>query len=376
MPVSDARRPQLPSLTGARFVAALVVVVYHLWRWDCWSPPTVVAHMVGGSSVAVSFFFVLSGFVLAWSAQQDDGALRVSASTFWRGRLRRLAPTFWLAFVVALPTAVAIARRGGLEGGELGRAIGIDAALSLSFLQAFAPGRELAINPPAWSLSAEMFFSLLFPLLAPPLFRLRAGKAIAALVGLWLLSFLPGVVYVVVDPDGLQALGLAADHRAHAVFLDMLRYHPLLRLPEFLAGIVTCRLFVDGRRLPVWTAAVAVIVVMAVLALGLPSPLVHNGLVLPAFIVIVLALASSSSSSSSSAGSRLWQRLGDSSYALYLLHVPLLYWVSGISIRRLDRNLLDDPLSAAVVVAAIVGVSVAVSLLPVFSGTSRKRASS
>jgi peptidoglycan/LPS O-acetylase OafA/YrhL len=378
--MSDGRRPQLPALTGARFVAALVVVVYHLWRWDSWSVPAVVEHVVGGSSVAVSFFFVLSGFVLAWSAQQDDGALRVSASTFWRGRLRRLAPTFWLAFVVALPTAVAIARRSGLSGAELGGAIGTDAVLSLSFLQAFAPGRELAINPPAWSLSAEMFFSLLFPLLAPPLFRLRAGKAIIALVGLWLLSFVPGVVYVVVDPDGLQALGLVADHRAHAVFLDMLRYHPLLRLPEFLAGIVACRLFVDGRRLPAWSAAVAVIVVMAVLALGLPSPLVHNGLVLPAFIVMVLALASSSSlssssSSSSSAGSRLWQRLGDSSYALYLLHVPLLYWVSGISMRRLDRNILDEPVAAVVVVAAIVGVSVAVSLVPVFSGTSRKRAS-
>lgn len=371
--MSDGRRPQLPALTGARFVAALVVVVYHLWRWDSWSAPTVVEHVVGGSSVAVSFFFVLSGFVLAWSAQQDDGALRVSASTFWRGRLRRLAPTFWLAFVVALPTAVAIARRGGLAGAELGGAIGTDAVLSLSFLQAFAPGHELAINPPAWSLSAEMFFSLLFPLMAPPLFRLRAGKAIIALVGLWLLSFVPGVVYVVVDPDGLQALGLVADHRAHAVFLDMLRYHPLLRLPEFLAGIVACRLFLDGRRLPAWSAAVAVIVVMAVLALGLPSPLVHNGLVLPAFIVMVLALASSSSSSSSSspsssAGSRLWQRLGDSSYALYLLHVPLLYWVSGISMRRLDRNILDEPVAAVVVVVAIVGVSVAVSLVPVFSG--------
>ena len=67
----------------------------------------------------------------------------------------------------------------------------------------------------------------------------------------------------------------------------------------------------------------------------------------------------------------MWQRLGDSSYALYLLHVPLLYWVSGISIRRLDRNILDEPVAAVVVVVAIIGVAVAVSLVPVFSGRRR-----
>ena len=374
--VNDAaRRRQLPSLTGARFVAAVAVVVYHLWRWDAWAMPGVVEHVVGGLSVAVSFFFVLSGFVLAWSGLRDDGSLWLSTTAFWRGRLRRLAPTFWLATVVALPTALALLHRSGLQGAELARAIGVDAALSLSFLQAFVPGHELAINPPAWSLSAEMFFSLLFPLLAPPLFRLRAGTAVAALVSLWLLSWLPGVLYLVLDPDGLSAAGIAIDHRAHAVVLDVLRYHPLLRLPEFLAGIVAARLFLDGRRVPAWAAVVAVLavaVVMAVLALGLPAAIIHNGLLLPAFIVLVLALASMSPTMSPtmalSTSSRWWQRLGDSSYALYLLHVPLLYWVAGMSMRRLGRNVLDEPLLAALVVVAIVVVAVAVSLVPVFGG--------
>lgn len=371
--VTDAaRRRQLPSLTGARFVAALVVVIYHLWRWDSWTVPGVVEHVVGGLSVAVSFFFVLSGFVLAWSGLRDDGSLWLPTTAFWRGRLRRLAPTFWLATVVALPTALALLHRSGLQGAELGRAIGVDAVLSLSFLQAFVPGHELAINPPAWSLSAEMFFSLLFPLLAPPLFRLRAGTAVAALVGLWLLSWLPGLLYLVLDPDGLSAAGIAVDHRAHAVVLAVLRYHPLLRLPEFLAGIVAARLFLDGRRVPAWAAVVAVVVVIAVLALGLPAPLVHNGLLVPAFIVLVLALASMSPTMALSTSSRWWQRLGDSSYALYLLHVPLLYWVAGMSMRRLGRNVLDEPLLAALVVVAIVVVAVAVSLVPVFGGRRRR----
>jgi peptidoglycan/LPS O-acetylase OafA/YrhL len=371
--VNDAaRRRQLPSLTGARFVAALAVVVYHLWRWDAWAVPGVVEHVVGGLSVAVSFFFVLSGFVLAWSGLRDDGSLWLPATAFWRGRLRRLAPTFWLATVVALPTALALLHRSGLEGTGLVRAVVLDAALSLSFLQAFVPGHELAINPPAWSLSAEMFFSLLFPLLAPPLFRLRAGSAVVALVGLWLLSWLPGLLYLVLDPDGLSTAGIAVDHRAHAVVLDVLRYHPLLRLPEFLAGIVAARLFLDGRRVPTSSAVVAVVVVIAVLALGLPAPLVHNGLLVPAFIVLVLALASMSPTMSPtmalSTSSRWWQRLGDSSYALYLLHVPLLYWIAGMSMRRLGRNVLDEPLLAALVVVAIVVVAVSVSLVPVFGG--------
>ena len=100
------------ALTGARFVAAFVVVIYHLWRpaWDLWVIDDVVAH----GSMAVSFFFVLSGFVLGWSLSHGAGALDdvvVVASTFWRRRARRLLPMFFASVVVALPVAVALARR-------------------------------------------------------------------------------------------------------------------------------------------------------------------------------------------------------------------------------------------------------------------------
>jgi peptidoglycan/LPS O-acetylase OafA/YrhL len=93
-------------------------------------------------------------------------------------------------------------------------------------------------------------------------------------------------------------------------------------------------------------------------ALGLPAPVTHNGLFLPAFVTIIAALAEDTAPRWLSAP---WLvRLGDASYALYLLHVPLLLYVAGASARRTGTNALEHPVVAAVVVAVIVVVSVVV----------------
>jgi len=347
----------------ARFVAALIVVVYHLWRFDHWAVPAPVVHVVGAGPAAVSFFFVLSGFVLAWSQTTNDGALVREARAFWLRRLRRLVPMFLVAAVVAVPTAVGLIKRTFGEDVAVLPELLPELALHLSFMQAFVPGGELAINPPAWSLSAEMFFSLLFPLIAPAV--LRATTSSTSSTGarpwvwlglLWALSTLPGLAYLAVDPDMLQALGFVVDHKAHALWLDVLRYHPFVRLPEFVAGVVVCALVRQGFAPPRRSVWVAVVVMVSVSALGLPAPVTHNGLFLPCFVIVVAGLARTQDASTGVARALLL--LGDASYALYLLHVPLLMWVAGLSMRGGGQNLLEDPVAAVVVVIAIVGASV------------------
>lgn len=370
------------ALTGARFVAALVVVVYHLWRPAFGAG--VVADLVAHGALAVSFFFVLSGFVLGWSlsASATSSALDdivVDVRAFWARRARRLLPVFFVAAVVAVPVALELARRGlaaaiasdpGLSSTTVAAVFVPELLVHLTLLQAWIPGMELAINPPAWSLSVEVAFSLLLPLLWRPLWRLAGTKPWPLLGALWIAATLPGVVYVVVDADGLRRLGLPLDHQAHALWLDLLRYHPLVRLPELCSGVVVARLVRGGLTLPGWSAVVAaagVVVVVVGAALwrgGEATVLTHNGLFLPAFVVVIVALATAPASGPARVlSSRPLVVLGDASYALYLLHVPLFYWVAGWSQRRVGENLLDDPPSAIVVVVIVVAVAVVVHRL-------------
>ena len=381
--------PRFEALTGARFIAALVVVIYHLWR-EAWGDGPVVTglgRIVAHGPLLVSFFFVLSGFVLAWSLSAASSSslddVIVDARAFWARRARRLLPVFCVAVVVAVPVALALARRGltaaiasdpGLSSTTVASVFVPELLVHLTLLQAWIPGMELAINPPAWSLSVEVAFSLLLPILWRPLWRLAGARPWLLLGALWLVAIVPGVVYVVVDSDGLRHLGLPIDHHAHALWLDLLRYHPLVRLPELFAGVVVARLVRDGLTLPGSSAVVAVGGILMVVAGadlwrgGEATVLTHNGLLLPAFVVIIVALATSTSTSPSWGPARLLASrplvvLGDASYALYLLHVPLFYWVAGWSQRRIGANVLDDAPAAAVVVVIVVAISVVVHRL-------------
>ena len=134
-----AGRRRLDSLTALRFIAALAVVGVHggeiLWR------PLLPVRSLG--YVGVTFFFVLSGFVLTWSHPSGQPARR-----FYRNRFARVWPLHtvtWLAVVVA----------------TTGVAPGSWAALGL--VQAWVPraGVNFAANGPSWSLSCDAFFYVL-----------------------------------------------------------------------------------------------------------------------------------------------------------------------------------------------------------------------
>lgn len=94
----------------------------------------------------VIFFFTLSGFVMIISHfnKKDETAFQ-----FYKLRLARIYPLYLLALLVMLNSNTKF----------------VDIVLCILLVQAFVPGHCLAINVPAWSLSAETFYYLLFPFL-------------------------------------------------------------------------------------------------------------------------------------------------------------------------------------------------------------------
>src|SRR5437588_2823026 len=93
---------KLHALTGIRFFAAMHVVIFHA-RHVFVFMPLWFRHIINTGDVAVSFFFILSGFVLSYTYLQPGGEFRGTRREFWAARLARIYPVYLLAFLMFFP---------------------------------------------------------------------------------------------------------------------------------------------------------------------------------------------------------------------------------------------------------------------------------
>ncbi len=301
-------RARLDTLTGLRFFAALAVVLIHVGPRFARAKWLLTADDLG--YVGVSFFFLLSGFVLTWSYA---GA---SAQRFWFLRFARIWPA---QFILALFALTILAAREHMPG-RWGR------VAELLLLQSWSPDVRVYYggNGVAWSLSAEAFFYLLFPLAILGLLRMRGrGLLVTAAVTLAVMAGAPLIA---------RAAGIS-----DAMYSWLFFVFPPYRFAEFLLGMVLARAVQLGLRLPApgWTALGAT-AGLAVAARWLTDLSLHTGtvaqrpfvalLMLPSFAVLLLAGATRDLDGSRHRwwlGSRPLVLLGEWSFALYLIHKPL-----------------------------------------------------
>ena len=301
----------IPRLTAYRGYAALAIVWFHMAIAFDLGVGTV--HRAALLKVAVTFFFVLSGFVLTHAGAFD------SAGTFWRARAARIVPLYVVAWLLVL------AGRSWLHW------IPSQTELlsSLLLVQAWVPDPDLAmsVNPVGWSLSCEAACYLALPLVAPAILRLEPRRLRTAswAVGGWLLA---GALLTLVTP---------------------IEWWVGYRAAEFAAGVLLAAWLRHGWRPGTPTAALAgvsglALAVALVLALPVPVP-IASLLVMPAFLFLVADAATRRTGSS--AWGRPAQLLGRWSYALYLTH-----WIVVVLISRFGsepwRVLLAATLSVAV----------------------------
>lgn len=325
-----ARRPQLHALTGLRFLAALHVTAYHLYYevFGGQGAPALLHGVLASGYVGVSLFFVLSGFILAYNYLDEPFATAEARSRFWSARFARVYPVYALGLVLSLPFVLRWTTNR-LGQGEVATEQLASLVLAPLLLQAWTPWTAIVWNSPGWSLSVEAFFYALFPALSPRIAALRGAALRRLALGACALALLPPALYWLVDPDGL---GSSAGPYHSGTWLQLIRFHPLARVPEFLLGITTAALLREhprsGAAAARWAGA-ATVLVLAVLTQSdrLPFPLLHNGLLAPAFALLIYGLAQSNGPFARALGSPPAILLGEASYALYLLQVPILLWV-------------------------------------------------
>ncbi|PFG38480.1 peptidoglycan/LPS O-acetylase OafA/YrhL [Georgenia soli] len=315
-PASAPRR--LDSLTGLRWWAAFGVFLHHMTN----IAPLPAHSLLALGAQGVTFFFVLSGFVLTWSARPG-----VSATTFWWRRFARIWPLHMVALVIAVPVFHSPApdpEMAWVKPFSLGVLL-----LSVLLLQGWStsPGILFSGNPAAWTLSCEAFFYALHPALNRPLRRATVRGALLLAAGVVLGA---GVFYL------LRA-------EAPALRLDLVP-QPVLRLWEFVLGMALGRAVQAG-----WRPRLKPVVGFGLLGLGAAAiwwvprfgadlngsdrfvRLVPVLIGVLCAVVIVAAVGHELRGGRSHLTSAPMVRLGEWSFAFYLLHATGIYLARGIA---------------------------------------------
>ena len=303
----SAAPPRLEALTGARGIAAWLVVFYHLRLSLRDLLPEGAIAALGKGYLAVDFFFMLSGFVL-W-LNHADAMARLDAARvarFWWRRVARI----WPLHLLVLAGFVALAALLALTGRNTSDYPPAELPLHLLLVQNWGFTRALAWNHPAWSISAELAAYLLFPLLALSA-RWQAGTG--ALLGL--ATLLLGGIWAWFAFHGESRLG------ADITGLGLGRC-----LIEFALGTVAARLWRGwrgqggrGGRIAAALALAAIVVAGLGIALGWAETAFVPAALLAT--LLALSLAGGRCEGLLGRGPVLW--LGEVSYATYLAHFGL-----------------------------------------------------
>jgi peptidoglycan/LPS O-acetylase OafA/YrhL len=294
--------PALPALTGLRFVAALLVVLFHRGLPYLGSVPAVIA---GNGYVGVDLFFVLSGFILTYTYGHEARS-GLKLRPFLVARFARVYPVYLLGLVVSAPIFFYNLQRTHSSDGL---SVGVEA---VTLTQGWVPSAACRWNCPGWTLSAEAFFYLCFPLL---LVVVRSWSRPRLLLG--------GVALY-----GLALLSTWALMVSRGEWSEFVRYEPLLHLPSFGIGVLAGCLFLGRRMARSSWAGVAAVACLGVLALpSVPYLLLHNGLLAPLFALLIYQLAVGQGAVAVALATPAVVALGEASYALYILHEPVGIWM-------------------------------------------------
>lgn len=291
----------LKPLTSMRFLAAFWVVMFHYWpKLDLgaatgWTPGIVAQGYLG-----VELFFVLSGFILCHVYLEAAGTGGFKYGSFLWARLARVYPLH-LATLIGVGLLGAAAATVGIS---IDDSILSWASLpaNLTLTQAWGLAPEAAWNHPSWSISAEWFAYLCFPVFAWAAWRLRQRPSLAlvlATVGLM-------ATYAVFEALAGFPLTQATIH-----------WGALRIVPCFAYGCAAYLAWrAGGLKRPGAMALVTTGLILVCAALQ-----VWDGVTVALFGVLILALAGLSGRGGV-LESRTGVWLGEVSYAVYMVCVP------------------------------------------------------
>jgi len=304
------RRPTLPLLIGLRFVACFAVFLVHIAQDSLFKSPGATKDYMSivaqGGWLGVSFFFVLSGFVLTWTAHPGE-----TARTFWRRRFVRILPNHWVTLIITIALTAWLAHQA-IDWGN--------AAINAGLIQSWFADIMVrtGFNGVTWTLSCEAFMYVIFPLVFRLISRIREERLWVWILGtMSTIAAIPCVASLIPSATTYPGSGL----RDWDLYLVM--QIPAMRVFEFMLGILLARFIISGRRLPfgLGTASALLIGTWAVAGMFPGRFQVLPLAAIPCALLIGTAARQDLNGTTPGWARGKWViRLGELSFAFYMVH--------------------------------------------------------
>jgi|WetSurMetagenome_2_1015567.scaffolds.fasta_scaffold23510_2 peptidoglycan/LPS O-acetylase OafA/YrhL len=301
-------------LTSLRFIFALMVFVYHFCYINIHDSTlhALYSHIFSEGYIGVSFFFILSGFVLALNYKDKLTDGRITTREFFIARFARIYPMYFFALLFAIPTFYFAFKTDAIA--SFGKLVA-----HIFLVQSFIPSIDVyySINPPSWSISTEMFFYLMFPLIIAVFYKYRNAYKVA----LTFLMVIPIAIFLC--PQELE--------------YDMFYVNPLFRISDFMLGIFLYNLYerMQGRstvRSVISSTVLELLSIMLFVIFMAFHKQVQFGYRFSCYywlpmVLIIFVFSQQAGLISKLLSKRIFVLMGEISYSFYLLHYAVIKYV-------------------------------------------------
>ncbi|GEM_PF-541170 len=305
---------RVDQLTFTRFLMIILVLFYHggggvYFNFLNQFP---FSEILLAAPTGVSYLYTLSGFVMALVYFRPTEKFDVVG--YWRARAIRIYPLYLIAFLLTcyfyLDSILRIKPQKILA--------------NIFVVQAWIPAYSQSFNYAAWSMTVEFFFYAVFPFFTMWAYKQSTKKLISLSIAFWALS---QIIYHIVW------IGYFPERK------DIIVYNPIFHLNSFIMGAVGGIWYLrEGKNQTIqqsvihsalWFSALFVIA-YSIISRKYPSVFPNDlqpmaGLLAPLMILFIIALSLDTSRLSKTLNHPALVTLGETSYAIYILHVPIVW---------------------------------------------------
>jgi peptidoglycan/LPS O-acetylase OafA/YrhL len=329
-------------LTSLRFFFALMVFIHHTYLLNI-SADKVFFHFLNRNIFAegyigVSFFFILSGFILSFNYKNKLLLKKITFKEFWVARISRIFPLHLFTLLLTVPLFLNdFVTQTITSVGKL--------LINMLLLQSFFPLSEIynSFNFVSWSISDEMFFYLMFPIIIAFYFKHKKAVNLPLVLVLTLLI-----------PLGILLAPHYLEHRFFYV-------NPLFRIIDFNIGILLYYVYeykifdklLKSIKLATLLeiSSVILLILFFIFHRHIPQGYRYSCYYWLPMIIIILVFAHKSGYISVLLSNKTIVSLGEVSFGFYLIHVLAFRYISHLN--RKFSLITNDYLLIAVIFIAV-----------------------